>query len=68
MASGFFCVTGPRHLEFRIEPGADDGVEGVIIDLQMMRVLNLLAQRFIGGETGRPLEGLLNRGQHSRRE
>jgi hypothetical protein len=68
MASGVCCVTGPRPLELRVEPGADDGVERVIVDLQMVSLLDPWAQRFLGGETGRWPEGPLNRGQHMRRE
>jgi len=36
MASGFFCVTGPWDLELGFELGADDGVEGVIVDLPVI--------------------------------
>jgi hypothetical protein len=61
-------VTGPWHLELGVELGADDGVQGVIVDLQMMGLLDPLVQRFIGGETGGLPEGLLDRGWHIREE
>ncbi len=57
-------MTGPRALERRVEPGADDGREGVILALQMVGLLAPLAQRFIGGKAGRLAERLVNGGQH----
>jgi hypothetical protein len=47
MASGVLGVTGPGHLELRVEPGADDGVERVIVDLQRVRRLAPLLVLFV---------------------
>jgi hypothetical protein len=64
MASGFFCVTGPCHLELRLEPGPDHGVERVVVDLPVMDLLHPLAQRFVGGNPGWLPERLLQGVQH----
>jgi len=64
MASGFFCVTGPWHLELGVASGTHDGVERVIIDIQVVNLLDPLAQGFIGGKARRMPECLLQRRQH----
>ena len=66
MASGFFGVAGPRDLEPGVEPGADNGVERVIVDVQLIAWFDPLAQRLIGGKARRPPEGLLQAGQYVR--
>ncbi len=45
-------MTGPWDLELRLEPGADDGVKRVIVDVEMVALLDPLAQRGIGGKAG----------------
>jgi hypothetical protein len=62
-ASGCFGVTGPWDLELGVELGADDGVEGVIVDLPVIGRLDPLAQGFVRGKAGGLLERLLNGGQ-----
>jgi hypothetical protein len=57
-------VTGPRDLELGFELGADDGVEGVIVDLQVIGLLDPLAQGLVGGKAGGLPERVLNGGQH----
>lgn len=49
MAAGFFCVTGLRHLELRLKSRPDDGVEGVVVDVQVMGLFDPLTQVDIGG-------------------
>jgi hypothetical protein len=66
MASGFFGVAGPRDLEPGVAPGADNGVERVIVDVQLIALFDPLAQRLIGGQAHRPPEGLLQAGQDVR--
>lgn len=61
-------MTGPCHLELRLEPGTDDGVEGVVVDLPVLGPLNPLTQRFVGGKPGRLPERLLQGVQHILRE
>ena len=68
MAPGFVGVTGPWHFEFGFKLGADDGVEGVIRDVQGVLLLNPLAQGGIGGKTCGLPEGLLQGSQHAWRE
>jgi hypothetical protein len=68
MASGVFGVTGPRHFACGVTRGADDGVEGVIIDLQVVRRLNPRAPGFRGGNTRGVPGRLLQRGQYAWRE
>jgi hypothetical protein len=63
MAPGLFGVTRARDLKLGLEPRPYDGVERVIVDLQMIRLLDPLAQCFIGGKPGRLPEGLLDRRQ-----
>jgi hypothetical protein len=50
-------VTGPRHFELGIELGADNGVEDVILDVQVVSLLNPLAHCLITAEdiSGDPL-------------
>jgi hypothetical protein len=50
MASGLFCVTGLRHFEPGIELGADNGVEGVILGVQVVSLLNSLAHCLVTAE------------------
>jgi hypothetical protein len=57
MASGLFCVTGPRHFVLGFELGADNGVEGVILGVQVESLLSPLAHCLITAEdiSGDPL-------------
>ena len=64
MASGFFGVTRARDLQRGLEPRPYEGVERVIVDLQMRRLLDPWAQGFIGGKPGRWPEGRLDRRPH----
>jgi hypothetical protein len=59
-----FCVTGARDLELGLEPRPHNGVERVIVDLQMIRLLDPVPQGFIRGQPGRLPERLFNRSQH----
>src|SRR5882724_2692396 len=68
MASGFFCVAGPRYLELGFESGANDRVEGVIGDVQLVALLDPLPHSLVRGEAGELPEGLLKRRQHVWRE
>jgi hypothetical protein len=67
MASGVLGGTGPRPLERRVEPGADEGVERVRVDRQLVSLLAPWAPRVSGGEPGRWPAGRRTRGQHLRR-
>jgi hypothetical protein len=64
MASGLFRVTGPRDLEL----GADDRVEGVTVDIQVVSPLDPLLQGFTGGKASGLPERLCHGGQHVRNE
>jgi hypothetical protein len=68
MAAGFFCVTGPRHLELRLKARPHDGVERVLVDVQVRGLCNPLTQFDRGGEASGLPEHLLQRGQHIRRK
>jgi hypothetical protein len=68
MASGVFCVTGPRHFALGVQLGAEDGREGVILDVQVGMRRNPLAQGVIGGTTRGLPERLLQGRQHAWRE
>jgi hypothetical protein len=63
-----FCVTGPRHPEAGVEARADDRVEEVIIDVQLVALLAPLSHSSIRGKTSRLSQGLLQPGQHVRGE
>jgi hypothetical protein len=68
MASGFFGVTGPRHFELGVEGGADNGGEGVGVDVQVVSLLNPLAHCLMGGKASGLPGNLLQRGQYVWRE
>jgi len=68
LALGFFGVTGPWDLAYSLACGANDYVEGVVVDLQVVGLLDPLPQRFIGGQTSWLPVGLRKRGQHVWRE
>src|SRR5262245_37818191 len=68
IASGFFCVARPRHLEFGLEPGAHDGVERVILDIEVHRLLDPLSEGLIGGKAFLSPQGRLDRSKHGRRD
>ena len=57
-----FCVTGSRYLELRLEPGADDGVERVIIDRHAIGLLHPLPQGLVRSKAGWLPEDLLKPG------
>jgi hypothetical protein len=61
-------VTGPRPFAVGFQLGTDDGVEGVIIAVPVVVLLNPLAQGFIGGNTRGVPARLLPCGQHAWRE
>ena len=63
MASGFFGVTRPWDLELGFELGADDGVEGVIMDLPVVGLIDPLAQGFVGGQASGLPERMREGGQ-----
>jgi hypothetical protein len=55
-------VTGAWDLAFRLELGPYDGVERVIVDLQLKGLLDPLPQGLTGDDPGRLSEDLLNGG------
>jgi hypothetical protein len=63
MASGFFCVTGSRHLELGLEVGAHNRVERVVVDVQVIGLLDPLPQRVIRGKAAGLPERLLQGGR-----
>jgi hypothetical protein len=66
MAAGCCGVTGPRHLELRLEPAADDGVEGVLMTLHARGLLHPLAPCLVRSHAGRLPERLLQADQYRR--
>ena len=68
MASGCFCVAGPRHFELGPEVHADQRVQGLVLDLHAVRPLYPLAQRCIRGKAFWAMEGLLETGEDLGRE
>jgi hypothetical protein len=68
IASGFFCVTGARHLKLTPEACAHEAIERRILDRHPVRLPDPLAQRLIRGEAFRATEGLLEAGEHLGRE
>ena len=61
-------VTGPWDLELGLELGADDGVERVIVDVQLGGVLAPWAPPLLRSKASRLPERPFQRGQHVQRE